>query len=303
MGGQAIAAGQRVGLLYGSANYDETVFDEPNRFDIFRDPNPHVGSAGRRALLSGSHLAKLEIDLMFNAIADNIPTSRPPAPAPAPLGLAERDQGDAGCLSLARAGDRPRPDDTAAERPDDTAAERPDDTVAKRPDDTVASDPDDTGSRPRSCSSAGRRPALRGRRAVAVVARRGRGGDPSDGFELGPWLRAFLVLVGGVAQIALGAGQVGGRPGSRLGDRTLELAVWNVGLAATMAGSLLPAPLLTALGAVAVLIALALFLSARPHHDAAGAVAPDGPDSLSARHRGGAHQHADRPGLSWTRHG
>ena len=74
VGGQAIAAGQRVGLLYGSANYDETVFDEPNRFDIFRDPNPHVGFGGGGVhFCPGSHLAKLEIDLMFNAIADHMP--------------------------------------------------------------------------------------------------------------------------------------------------------------------------------------------------------------------------------------
>ncbi len=38
--------GQRVGLLYGSASYDEEVFDQPNRFDIFRYPNLHVGFGG-----------------------------------------------------------------------------------------------------------------------------------------------------------------------------------------------------------------------------------------------------------------
>ena len=81
VGGQAIAAGQRVGLLYGSANYDETVFDEPNRFDIFRDPNPHVGFGGGGVhFCPGSHLAKLEIDLTFNAIADNIPDIAPAGP-------------------------------------------------------------------------------------------------------------------------------------------------------------------------------------------------------------------------------
>lgn len=113
--------------------------------------------------------------------------------------------------------------------------------------------------------------------AVAVVA----GGAVAavtrpTGFELGPWLAAFLVLVGGVAQIALGAGQAW--VADRLPDtRTVraELTIWNIGLAATIAGSLLPAPQLTALGGVAVLIALALFLSAtRSHHDAAEPVAP-----------------------------
>ncbi len=78
VGGQEIAKGQRVGLLYGSANYDESVFDSPNEFNIFRDPNPHVGFGGGGVhYCPGSHLAKLEIDLMFNAIADNIPDIAP----------------------------------------------------------------------------------------------------------------------------------------------------------------------------------------------------------------------------------
>ncbi|MCU1352834.1 MAG: steroid C27-monooxygenase, partial [Acidimicrobiales bacterium] len=72
--GQPIAKGQRVGLFYASANFDETVFDEPHRFDITRDPNPHVGFGGGGAhYCIGANLAKMEIDLMFNAIADLVP--------------------------------------------------------------------------------------------------------------------------------------------------------------------------------------------------------------------------------------
>lgn len=72
--GQAIAKGQRVGLLYGSANYDETVFEDPHTFDIFRDPNHHVGfGGGGTHFCPGSHLAKMEINLVFNAIADHVP--------------------------------------------------------------------------------------------------------------------------------------------------------------------------------------------------------------------------------------
>jgi cholest-4-en-3-one 26-monooxygenase len=81
IGGQSIARGQRVGLLYGSANYDEAVFDRPNDFDILRDPNPHVGFGGGGVhYCPGSHLAKLEIDLMFNAIADILPGIAPTGP-------------------------------------------------------------------------------------------------------------------------------------------------------------------------------------------------------------------------------
>jgi cholest-4-en-3-one 26-monooxygenase len=72
--GTHIAAGQRVGLVYSSANFDETVFEDPHRFDITRDPNPHVGFGGGGAhYCVGANLAKLEIDLMFNAIADHLP--------------------------------------------------------------------------------------------------------------------------------------------------------------------------------------------------------------------------------------
>ncbi len=81
IGGQKIAEGQRVGLLYGSANYDESVFEDPNRFDIYRDPNPHVGFGGGGVhYCPGSHLAKLEIKLMFDAIADHIPNIAPTGP-------------------------------------------------------------------------------------------------------------------------------------------------------------------------------------------------------------------------------
>lgn len=82
IGGQHITRGQRVGLLYGSANYDETVFSDPNSFDIRRSPNPHVGFGGGGAhFCPGSHLAKLEIDVMLNAIADHLPDIAPAGPA------------------------------------------------------------------------------------------------------------------------------------------------------------------------------------------------------------------------------
>jgi len=74
VGGQHVQAGQRVGLVYSSANFDETVFEDPHRFDITRDPNPHVGFGGGGAhFCVGANLAKVEINLMFNAIADHLP--------------------------------------------------------------------------------------------------------------------------------------------------------------------------------------------------------------------------------------
>ncbi len=74
VGGVEVKAGQRVGLVYSSANFDETVFEDPHRFDITRDPNPHVGFGGGGAhYCVGANLAKVEINLMFNAIADHLP--------------------------------------------------------------------------------------------------------------------------------------------------------------------------------------------------------------------------------------
>ena len=74
LGGQQIKTGQRVGLFYRSANFDEEVFDHPERFDIRRDPNPHLGFGGTGThYCLGVNLAKLEIELIFNAIADAMP--------------------------------------------------------------------------------------------------------------------------------------------------------------------------------------------------------------------------------------
>ena len=77
LGGQADQGGQRVGLFYRSANFDEDVFDHPERFDILRTPTRSWASAApARTTASGVNLAKLEIELMFNAIADTMPGIR-----------------------------------------------------------------------------------------------------------------------------------------------------------------------------------------------------------------------------------
>lgn len=77
LGGQSIKAGDRLGLFYRSANFDESVFDHPERFDILRSPNPHLGLGGTGAhYCLGANLAKMEIGLIFNAIADAVPDIR-----------------------------------------------------------------------------------------------------------------------------------------------------------------------------------------------------------------------------------
>ncbi|MGB3353952.1 MAG: cytochrome P450 [Mycobacterium sp.] len=78
LGGVPIKKGQRLVLFYRSANFDEEIFDDPCSFDILRDPNPHLGFGGTGAhYCVGASLARMTIDLMFNAIADHLPDLRP----------------------------------------------------------------------------------------------------------------------------------------------------------------------------------------------------------------------------------
>ena len=74
LGGKLIKKGDRVGIFYASANHDPEVFTDPDTFDITRDPNPHLGfGGGGPHYCLGKSLAVLEIDLIFNAIADALP--------------------------------------------------------------------------------------------------------------------------------------------------------------------------------------------------------------------------------------
>ena len=78
LSGVQIKKGQRVVMFYRSANFDEEVFDDPYTFNILRNPNPHVGFGGTGAhYCIGANLAKMTIDLIFNAVADHMPDLTP----------------------------------------------------------------------------------------------------------------------------------------------------------------------------------------------------------------------------------
>ena len=74
VGDVTVKKGQRVGLFYASANHDADVFENPEEFNIMRDPNPHLAFGGHGAhFCIGANLARLEVEIMFNVIADLIP--------------------------------------------------------------------------------------------------------------------------------------------------------------------------------------------------------------------------------------
>ena len=67
--GEEIKAGEKLLLLYPSANRDEEIFDDPFRFDVERNPNPHVAFGGYGAhFCMGASLARLELTTMFEEI-------------------------------------------------------------------------------------------------------------------------------------------------------------------------------------------------------------------------------------------
>lgn len=71
--GQQVREGDRILLLYPSANRDEAMFDDPFRFDITRSPNDHVafGGYGRHHCL-GAPLARLELRVLFSELVTRL---------------------------------------------------------------------------------------------------------------------------------------------------------------------------------------------------------------------------------------
>ncbi|MGH7878718.1 MAG: cytochrome P450, partial [Candidatus Binataceae bacterium] len=74
LGGKRIREGDWVALWLPSANRDETIFDNPYRFDLERTPNEHIAFGKGEHFCAGAHLARLELRLMLQALLKRIDT-------------------------------------------------------------------------------------------------------------------------------------------------------------------------------------------------------------------------------------
>mgnify|MGYP001815648715 CR=1 FL=1 len=84
LAGQRYHEGDKFVMFYGAANRDPRVFDDPERFDVLRQPNPHVGFGGPGPhFCLGAHLARREVAVVFRELFRRLPDlemSGPPVP-------------------------------------------------------------------------------------------------------------------------------------------------------------------------------------------------------------------------------
>ena len=76
LGGVAIEAGSVLSVAIGAANRDETRYPEPDRFDIFRDPQQHIAFGFGPHMCLGMHLARMETRVAVEALIDRLPDLR-----------------------------------------------------------------------------------------------------------------------------------------------------------------------------------------------------------------------------------
>ena len=77
--GVPIAEGDKVVMWYPAANRDAEVFAEPDRFDVGRDPNPHLAFGIGQHFCLGAQLARLQLRVMFSELLERLPRSSSPA--------------------------------------------------------------------------------------------------------------------------------------------------------------------------------------------------------------------------------
>jgi cholest-4-en-3-one 26-monooxygenase len=75
--GHAIKAGEKVAMLFASGNFDDAVFAEPTRFDLSRDPNPHLSFGRGPHSCLGKHVAGLEIKILLEELLQRTTSIEP----------------------------------------------------------------------------------------------------------------------------------------------------------------------------------------------------------------------------------
>ncbi|OBI53432.1 cytochrome [Mycobacterium kyorinense] len=83
--GTSLREGEKIMLLFESANFDESVFDNPEQFDIRRDPNSHLAFGFGTHFCLGNQLARLELSLMTRRVLERLPDLRLASDEPLPL--------------------------------------------------------------------------------------------------------------------------------------------------------------------------------------------------------------------------
>ena len=74
LSGKELKQGEKVVMFYGSASRDESVFEDPDRFDVRRSPNNHLGFGGPGPhFCLGAHLARRELSVMFRRLFERVP--------------------------------------------------------------------------------------------------------------------------------------------------------------------------------------------------------------------------------------
>jgi cytochrome P450 len=72
LGGKTIRQGDKVVVFYPSGNRDETVFDDPDRFDIRRPIRQHLAFGAGTHVCVGSRLAEMQLRVAFTAMAATV---------------------------------------------------------------------------------------------------------------------------------------------------------------------------------------------------------------------------------------
>jgi cytochrome P450 family 142 subfamily A polypeptide 1 len=74
--GTALKSGEKIMLMFESANFDESVFENPADFDIRRNPNSHLAFGFGTHFCLGNQLARLELKTMLTKVLERLPDMR-----------------------------------------------------------------------------------------------------------------------------------------------------------------------------------------------------------------------------------